>query len=179
MLITPLFPQKHNLCCDNCHSHVAMALNLMRYENSTSWNMVKLCLLSLIHGKHVRWGGAQPSDGISRRRVIDGLLPWRLGDDVSFVSLTPAVQGFWRPGCLSWCCWASSSPRPSPSTCGDTAGAPGGRTQQRPRWRRWRNGLFFQPLGGERARRHIWWGLISGLRRWSPSGKCTRVIIFF
>uniref|UniRef100_A0A671N8S3 Transmembrane protein 222-like n=1 Tax=Sinocyclocheilus anshuiensis TaxID=1608454 RepID=A0A671N8S3_9TELE len=43
----------HNLCCDNCHSHVAMALNLMRYDNSTSWNMVKLCLLSLIHGKHV------------------------------------------------------------------------------------------------------------------------------
>ncbi|KAA8586242.1 hypothetical protein FQN60_007811 [Etheostoma spectabile] len=44
----------HNLCCDNCHSHVAMALNLMRYENSTSWNMVNLCLLALIHGKHVR-----------------------------------------------------------------------------------------------------------------------------
>ncbi|KTF77379.1 hypothetical protein cypCar_00030175 [Cyprinus carpio] len=43
----------HNLCCDNCHSHVAMALNLMHYDNSTSWNMVNLCLLSLIHGKHV------------------------------------------------------------------------------------------------------------------------------
>lgn len=51
-----LFAQKHNLCCDNCHSHVAMALNLMRYENSTTWNMIKLCLLVLIHGKHVRWG---------------------------------------------------------------------------------------------------------------------------
>ncbi|XP_036371885.1 transmembrane protein 222-like [Megalops cyprinoides] len=47
----------HNLCCDNCHSHVAMALNLMRYENSTSWNMVNLCLLSLIHSKHVSCGG--------------------------------------------------------------------------------------------------------------------------
>lgn len=45
---------KHNLCFDNCHSHVAMALNLMRYDNSTSWNMVNLCTLSLIHGKHVR-----------------------------------------------------------------------------------------------------------------------------
>ncbi|TNN75427.1 Transmembrane protein 222 [Liparis tanakae] len=43
----------HNLCCDNCHSHVAMALNLMRYENSTSWNMVNLCLRALIHGKHI------------------------------------------------------------------------------------------------------------------------------
>nr|XP_046188880.1 transmembrane protein 222-like isoform X4 [Oncorhynchus gorbuscha] len=43
----------HNLCCDNCHSHVALALNLMRYDNRTSWNMVNLCLRSLIHGKHV------------------------------------------------------------------------------------------------------------------------------
>uniref|UniRef100_A0A8C5AQ41 Transmembrane protein 222a n=1 Tax=Gadus morhua TaxID=8049 RepID=A0A8C5AQ41_GADMO len=43
----------HNLCCDNCHSHVAMALNLMRYDNSSSWNMVKLCLLCLTHGKYV------------------------------------------------------------------------------------------------------------------------------
>uniref|UniRef100_A0A3Q3W5J4 Uncharacterized protein n=1 Tax=Mola mola TaxID=94237 RepID=A0A3Q3W5J4_MOLML len=44
----------HNLCLDNCHSHVAMALNLMRYDNSTSWNMVNLCVRSFIHGKHVR-----------------------------------------------------------------------------------------------------------------------------
>uniref|UniRef100_A0A9J8C877 Transmembrane protein 222a n=1 Tax=Cyprinus carpio carpio TaxID=630221 RepID=A0A9J8C877_CYPCA len=44
----------HNLCCDNCHSHVAMALNLMRYDNSSSWNMVNLCLLSFIHSKHIR-----------------------------------------------------------------------------------------------------------------------------
>ncbi|XP_059366306.1 transmembrane protein 222-like [Carassius carassius] len=41
---------RHNLCCP---SHVAMALNLMCYDNSSSWNMVNLCLLSLIHGKHV------------------------------------------------------------------------------------------------------------------------------
>ncbi|XP_008321680.1 transmembrane protein 222 [Cynoglossus semilaevis] len=45
----------HNLCFDNCHSHVAMALNLMRYDNSTSWNMVNLCVLSLVNGKHVSW----------------------------------------------------------------------------------------------------------------------------
>lgn len=47
----------HNLCCDNCHSHVAMALNLMRYENSTSWNMVNLCLLSFVRGKYVSCAG--------------------------------------------------------------------------------------------------------------------------
>ncbi|XP_058712431.1 transmembrane protein 222 isoform X2 [Poecile atricapillus] len=43
----------HNLCCDNCHSHVALALNLMRYDNSTSWNMVKLCFFTLLYGKYV------------------------------------------------------------------------------------------------------------------------------
>lgn len=43
----------HNLCCDNCHSHVATALNIMQYNNSSSWNMVKLAFLILIHGKYV------------------------------------------------------------------------------------------------------------------------------
>ena len=43
----------HNLCCDNCHSHVAMALNLMRYDKSTSWNMINLCFLMAWHGKYV------------------------------------------------------------------------------------------------------------------------------
>ncbi|KAA0201840.1 hypothetical protein HAZT_HAZT000275 [Hyalella azteca] len=45
----------HNLCCDNCHSHVAMALNLMLYENSSHWNMVKLCFLMLVHSRYVRY----------------------------------------------------------------------------------------------------------------------------
>ena len=43
-----------NLCCDNCHSHVALALNLMRYNNSTNWNMVTLCFFCLLYGKYVR-----------------------------------------------------------------------------------------------------------------------------
>lgn len=46
----------HNLCCDNCHSHVALALNLMRYNNSTSWNMVTLCFFCLLYGKYVSVG---------------------------------------------------------------------------------------------------------------------------
>lgn len=45
---------QHNLCCDNCHSHVAMALNKMNYDFNDSWNMVKLCFLMLFYGKHVR-----------------------------------------------------------------------------------------------------------------------------
>lgn len=47
----------HNLFCDNCHSHVATALNLMHYDNSNNWNMVKLAFLMLIHGKYVSFGG--------------------------------------------------------------------------------------------------------------------------
>lgn len=43
----------HNLCCDNCHSHCAMALNIMEYNGSRSWNMVKLCFLMMIFGKYV------------------------------------------------------------------------------------------------------------------------------
>ena len=41
----------HNLFCDNCHSHVARALNSMEYDGSTRWNMVTLALLMLVHGK--------------------------------------------------------------------------------------------------------------------------------
>ncbi|XP_031573908.1 transmembrane protein 222-like [Actinia tenebrosa] len=48
----------HNLCCDNCHSHVAMALNTMGYDGSSSWNMFKLALYMLIFGKFVSFGGA-------------------------------------------------------------------------------------------------------------------------
>jgi len=47
----------HNLFCDNCHSHVAMSLNLMHYNKSTNWNMVKLAILMLVHSKYVNFGG--------------------------------------------------------------------------------------------------------------------------
>eukprot|EP00088_Acartia_fossae_P011894 TRINITY_DN16061_c1_g1_i1.p1 TRINITY_DN16061_c1_g1~~TRINITY_DN16061_c1_g1_i1.p1 ORF type:complete len:170 (-),score=19.26 TRINITY_DN16061_c1_g1_i1:733-1242(-) len=43
----------HNLFCDNCHSHVARALNLMQYDGSSNYNMVTLCFYMLIHGKYV------------------------------------------------------------------------------------------------------------------------------
>lgn len=47
----------HNLCCDNCHSHVATALNVMFYNNSSTWNMVKLAFLMVWHGKYVNISG--------------------------------------------------------------------------------------------------------------------------
>lgn len=46
----------HNLCCDNCHSHVATALNLMNYGN-TSWNMVKLAVWMAVFSKYVNVTG--------------------------------------------------------------------------------------------------------------------------
>lgn len=47
----------HRLWADNCHSHVATALNLMQYDNSTKWNMVKLALLLPLHSRYVSvWG---------------------------------------------------------------------------------------------------------------------------
>ncbi|KAF5290601.1 hypothetical protein FQA39_LY14667 [Lamprigera yunnana] len=42
----------HNLFLDNCHSHVAMSLNLMQYDNCTKWNMVKIAFLMLIFSKY-------------------------------------------------------------------------------------------------------------------------------
>lgn len=47
----------HNLFCDNCHSHVARACNLMRYDGSSSWNMVKLGFYMVIYGKYTSCGG--------------------------------------------------------------------------------------------------------------------------
>lgn len=43
----------HNLCCDNCHSHVATALNLMQYNDSRNWNMVKLALMMPLYSRYV------------------------------------------------------------------------------------------------------------------------------
>ena len=45
---------KHNLFCDNCHSHVALALNTMNYDRRSSYNMVTLCFWMFFRGKFVR-----------------------------------------------------------------------------------------------------------------------------
>ncbi|XP_077998270.1 transmembrane protein 222-like [Glandiceps talaboti] len=47
----------HNLCCDNCHSHVAMALNMMEYNGTHSWNMFKLCFWVFFKAKYVSFAG--------------------------------------------------------------------------------------------------------------------------
>ena len=46
----------HNLCCDNCHSHVAYALNKMPYKGG-KWNMVSLCFLVFFRASFLSFGG--------------------------------------------------------------------------------------------------------------------------
>ncbi|CAI4221740.1 unnamed protein product [Auanema sp. JU1783] len=43
----------HNIFCDNCHSHVALALNNMKYDGKTNWNMVNLAWYITVHGKYI------------------------------------------------------------------------------------------------------------------------------
>jgi len=47
----------HNLCFDNCHSHVSMALNEMEYEGCTNWNMFKIGLKVTLFSKYVSFWG--------------------------------------------------------------------------------------------------------------------------
>lgn len=41
----------HNICCDNCHSHVAVALEKMKYGGISHWNMVMLAVWIFFCGK--------------------------------------------------------------------------------------------------------------------------------
>jgi hypothetical protein len=49
----------HNICCDNCHSHVCFALNRMDLKTYgiTQWDMVKLCFLIFFRANFVSVGG--------------------------------------------------------------------------------------------------------------------------
>ncbi|POM60010.1 hypothetical protein PHPALM_31183 [Phytophthora palmivora] len=47
----------HNLCCDNCHSHVAVCLEHVNYAGRKRWNMVELCFWMFFRGKYVNMAG--------------------------------------------------------------------------------------------------------------------------
>ncbi|KAL7531056.1 hypothetical protein ACHAXR_003817 [Thalassiosira sp. AJA248-18] len=49
----------HNICCDNCHSHVAYALNTLelRAYGIRQWDMVKLCFLVFFKARFLSFGG--------------------------------------------------------------------------------------------------------------------------
>jgi len=48
----------HNLCCDNCHSHVARVLNAMGYKGFKQWNMIILCFWVFFCGRFCGVAGA-------------------------------------------------------------------------------------------------------------------------
>ncbi|XP_074603864.1 transmembrane protein 222 [Brevipalpus obovatus] len=47
----------HILCWDNCHSHVSLALNHMRYKGFNSWNMCILAFWMFFRGHHTSLSG--------------------------------------------------------------------------------------------------------------------------
>nr|BAN21004.1 unkown protein [Riptortus pedestris] len=51
----------HNLCCDNCHSMVANALNRMKYKGSQSWNMFYVAVIVFFSGNYIGLSGALKS----------------------------------------------------------------------------------------------------------------------
>ena len=55
----------HNLFCDNCHSHVACALNRMPITafGISKWDMVKLALLMFWKGRFLSWWGVYAQFG--------------------------------------------------------------------------------------------------------------------
>ncbi|CAI2381380.1 unnamed protein product [Moneuplotes crassus] len=46
----------HNLCCNNCHSHCAYALDLMKYKGKTGWNMIDIWWMFMTKSKYVSFG---------------------------------------------------------------------------------------------------------------------------
>ena len=45
----------HNICCNNCHHHVADALNAMQYGGHDRWTLLKVWWLMMLHSRYVTW----------------------------------------------------------------------------------------------------------------------------
>ena len=43
----------HNICCDNCHSHVARVLNTLKYKGKSSYTMIHVWWMCLMQGTYV------------------------------------------------------------------------------------------------------------------------------
>lgn len=64
----------HNLCCDNCHSHVARALNTFGYAAYRRWNMVLLCFMVFFRGRFVSPGAVAKTWGPFAALVVVALV---------------------------------------------------------------------------------------------------------
>ena len=45
----------HNICCDNCHSHVARVLNNLKYKGRDNYTMIDVWWMLIVSGKYVSW----------------------------------------------------------------------------------------------------------------------------
>jgi len=46
----------HNICCNNCHSHVACALNKYNYRGRSDYTMVSVWWMTITQSKYVSLG---------------------------------------------------------------------------------------------------------------------------
>ena len=46
----------HNIFCDNCHSHVACALNKFKYKGKDNYTMIDVWWMVNARSKYVSWG---------------------------------------------------------------------------------------------------------------------------
>ena len=49
--------EEHNLCLNNCHSHVAYALNLIKYKGYNKYTMVHIWWMLILKGKYTGFLG--------------------------------------------------------------------------------------------------------------------------
>ena len=47
----------HNLFCNNCHSHCAYVLNVVKYKNRSNYNMISIWWMIVTKGKYVNFIG--------------------------------------------------------------------------------------------------------------------------
>ena len=45
----------HNICCDNCHSHVARVLNNLKYKGRTNYTMIDVWWMCIWGSKWLNW----------------------------------------------------------------------------------------------------------------------------
>ena len=45
--------QEHNLCTNNCHSHVAYVLNQLNYKGKNNYNMLNIWWMLVVKGKYI------------------------------------------------------------------------------------------------------------------------------
>eukprot|EP00922_Rhytidocystis_sp_ex-Travisia-forbesii_P030511 GHVS01045077.1.p2 GENE.GHVS01045077.1~~GHVS01045077.1.p2 ORF type:complete len:115 (+),score=7.99 GHVS01045077.1:197-541(+) len=48
--------RQHNIFCNNCHHHVATALNLMHYQGRSNWNQFSVWWHVLLRGRYISYG---------------------------------------------------------------------------------------------------------------------------